>query len=155
MQPSEFAAMGLTEASDPVGGFIVKVLVRGLPLIIVSVASVIGLLSVIARIAGPLPESIPQRAADQIAGSATWGHRDPLPLGKPLEIEIALSAIELGWGIYPAIGDIDGDGHVDLLIGGAKGRMLVYRGMGTATSQQFAEPVWFDDLCAGGRIPVG
>ena len=61
----------------------------------------------------------------------------------------------MSWGVYPAIGDLDGDGRADLVVGGSKGRMLVFRRIGTSTTQEFAPPVWFDELCPNGRIPTG
>jgi hypothetical protein len=63
--------------------------------------------------------------------------------------------LERAWGIYPALGDLDGDGRVDLLVGGDKGRMQFHRNVGTASCPEFAPPVWFDELCPNGRIPTG
>jgi hypothetical protein len=64
---------------------------------------------------------------------------------------------ERAWGVYPALGDLDGDGRADLLVGDNKGRMQFYRNVnvGTAVRAEFAPPVWFDDLCPNGRIPTG
>jgi hypothetical protein len=77
---------------------------------------------------------------------------EPLPLADPFEVPVQL---ENAWGIYPAAGDFDGDGRVDLLVGGPKGRMQVHRNVGTVDHPKFVPPVWLDELCPNGRIPTG
>jgi hypothetical protein len=56
---------------------------------------------------------------------------------------------------YPAIGDVDGDGLPDLLIGDHKGRLHVHRNIGTATEPKFTARTVFDDTVPTGMIPYG
>jgi hypothetical protein len=46
--------------------------------------------------------------------------------------------IPRGSNTAPAVADIDGDGLLDLLIGVASGRLLLYRNVGTKTAPRFA-----------------
>ena len=64
----------------------------------------------------------------------------------------ALVTIPRGSNTAPAFADIDGDGLVDLIIGTASGRMLLYRNTGTKTSPRFT-PVTtsFQDIKFGRR----
>jgi hypothetical protein len=69
--------------------------------------------------------------------------------GKPVDVErIGHSA--------PFVGDIDGDGLPDLLVGQFhEGRLRIYRNVGTRKEPRFASYEWFH---AGGKIagvPVG
>jgi hypothetical protein len=66
---------------------------------------------------------------------------------------------------YPWVGDLDGDGKPDLLIGqgggprksenGPTGRLRVYRNTGGAGKPRFGAAGWFDDAVPTGRIPEG
>jgi hypothetical protein len=78
-------------------------------------------------------------------------------LGEPLEVPVPPFTDQTGksWAFYPAIGDLDGDGRPDLMIGSRLGQMRFHRGIGTAGHPQFDAPAWFDELCPDGRIPTG
>jgi hypothetical protein len=55
----------------------------------------------------------------------------------------------------PALGDFYGEGRKDLLIGQTKGRLLVFRNIGTDVRPEFEKPVWFDEIVPEGRMPTG
>jgi hypothetical protein len=57
---------------------------------------------------------------------------------------------------YPFVGDIDGDGLHDLLLGDReRGRLRVFRNVGTAGAPRLAAPVWFDETVPTGSVPKG
>ncbi|HVK15985.1 MAG TPA: hypothetical protein VM533_03490 [Fimbriiglobus sp.] len=65
---------------------------------------------------------------------------------------------------FPWLGDFDGDGKPDLLIGhsrgdrklnGPGGRLRVYRNVGEPGEPRFGVPAWFHDAVPTGRIPDG
>jgi hypothetical protein len=62
---------------------------------------------------------------------------------------------------YPFVGDFDGDGKFDLLVGQGRrgktsgGSLRIYRNVGERGKPRFAEPIWFDDQTPTGRIPAG
>ena len=88
-------------------------------------------------------------------GRSIWARSEALPLDEPMEVPVPLVPTETDWGIYPAVGNLDGDGRTDILVGGGKGRLQFHRNVGTAARPEFAPPVWFDELCPNGRIPTG
>jgi hypothetical protein len=79
---------------------------------------------------------------------------EPVPVeadGKPLVRQGTGYALE-----YPFVGDFDGDGRRDLLLGDReRGRLRVYRNVGTAAAPRLAAPVWFDELVPDGKVPYG
>jgi hypothetical protein len=68
---------------------------------------------------------------------------------------MGLSASGIGMSMYPAFGDVDGDGDEDMYIGDLQGRLHAYRNTGGTGSAQFE--LWAPNLtdAAGGIIDVG
>ena len=69
--------------------------------------------------------------------------------GKPIDVQRSGHAA-------PFVGDFDGDGKLDLLVGQYhEGRLRIYRNVGTNREPKFDSYTWFE---AGGKIasvPVG
>src|SRR5688500_11693239 len=61
----------------------------------------------------------------------------------------------------PCVGDFDGDGKLDLLVGqhgrdqSGQGYLRIYRNVGEPGRPRLAEPIWFDDQVPTGHIPSG
>jgi hypothetical protein len=69
--------------------------------------------------------------------------------GKPIDVERVGHAA-------PFIGDFDGDGVFDLLVGEFhEGRLRVYRNVGTNKDPKFESFTWFKVGTELGRVPVG
>ncbi|CAN5740046.1 hypothetical protein BH23PLA1_BH23PLA1_33620 [soil metagenome] len=68
--------------------------------------------------------------------------------GKPIDTEIGHAA--------PFVGDFDGDGVPDLLVGQfGDGILWIYRNEGTAAEPKLAEGVQFQEGAETGRVPTG
>ena len=62
---------------------------------------------------------------------------------------------------FPWVGDFDGDGKVDLLVGqgwrgkAEGGHLRIYRNLEGKAEPRLAEPIWFQDKVPTGTTPVG
>jgi hypothetical protein len=76
----------------------------------------------------------------------------PVPImaeGKPIDVQLSGHSA-------PFVGDIDGDGVRDLLVGQFNGGQLrIYRNHGTNAQPRFEEYTWFKAGAELGRVPVG
>ena len=59
------------------------------------------------------------------------------------------------YAAFPALGDIDGDGRMDLLLGDTHGFLKVYRNVGGPGRLRLTAPVRFGEFCNDERIPTG
>jgi FG-GAP repeat len=93
-------------------------------------------------------EEQPDRAVVAAACADALGERRPVEVeGKPLILD--------EYAAFPALGDIDGDGRPDLLLGDPHGFLKVYRNVGSPGHTRLAAPVPFGDFCDDERIPTG
>ena len=98
--------------------------------------------------ADPRSEEQSDGAMVAAAGADALGERRPVEVeGKPLILD--------EYGAFPALGDLDGDGRPDLLLGGPHGFLKVYRNVGSPGHPRLAAPVPFRDFCDDERIPTG
>jgi hypothetical protein len=99
----------------------------------------------------------PPSAADVDSAAAPGEPPRSDRLGKPVPIEADGKGIKSDvYSFVPFLGDLDGDGRNDLLLGTRdKGRLLVYRNEGDNKRPRLAAPTWFDDAVPTGRIPSG
>jgi hypothetical protein len=76
----------------------------------------------------------------------------PVPImaaGKPIDVQHDGHAA-------PFVGDFDGDGVMDLLVGQYhEGRLRIYRNIGTNSNPKFDTYTWFKAGGDFGKVPVG
>jgi hypothetical protein len=69
--------------------------------------------------------------------------------GQPIDVQ-------LDGHSAPFVGDFDGDGVKDLLVGQFQdGKLRIYRNLGTNARPRFKTYTWFQDGAETGRVPVG
>jgi hypothetical protein len=76
----------------------------------------------------------------------------------PFKIQVAGKPLDVGGVGYaaPFVGDFDGDGLRDLLVGQfSEGKLRIYRNEGTALQPKFEKFLWFMDDKPEGRVPTG
>lgn len=78
-------------------------------------------------------------------------------LAPPVRLEAAGKVIDTDVGhAAPFVGDFDGDGTADLLVGQfGEGLLWIYRNEGTKTQPRLAAGVKFKDGRKDGRVPTG
>jgi hypothetical protein len=81
---------------------------------------------------------------------------DTLALGERRAVEVAgRPLIVEDYAAFPALGDLDGDGRMDLLLGDPRGSLKVYRNAGGPGRLRLTAPVRFGESCDDERIPTG
>ena len=94
--------------------------------------------------------------------------REAADLAPPVAVTVGRVAIDRtadavgyvrGDNSFPWVGDFDGDGKLDLLVGqharekSAEGHLRIYRNLGGKGEPRLAQPIWFDDQVPTGVIP--
>ena len=94
---------------------------------------------------------------------AKVGFPEVIPLSRPHDVgePVALLSdgrpIELPYrSLFPFVGDLDGDGRDELLLGTpGSGRLKVFPILGSHGRRVLGAPSWFDEKVPDGRIPKG
>lgn len=78
-------------------------------------------------------------------------------LAEPVRIEAAGEPIDTDVGhAAPYVGDFDGDGKRDLLVGQfGDGKLRIYRNVGTEKAPDYAEVSWFHTRGELVKVPTG
>lgn len=80
-------------------------------------------------------------------------------LEKPFQLKLADGqALDVGGTGYatPFVGDFDGDGKRDLLVGQFRqGKLRIYKNQGTEEQPEFSDYDWFKDGAETGQVPAG
>jgi len=108
------------------------------------------------QLAGQLQEVAWKTVEDVRAGRLPEPQRAP-DLASPVRIEAAGAPIDTDIGhAAPFVGDFDGDGTADLLVGQfGEGKLRIYRNQGTDAQPKLQEHQWFKAGADLGRIPSG
>ena len=68
--------------------------------------------------------------------------------GKPIDVDIGHAA--------PFVGDFDGDGKHDLLVGQfGQGKLRIFRNLGSNKNPKFEDFTWFQASDGDGKVPSG
>jgi hypothetical protein len=81
----------------------------------------------------------------------------PHDVGEPVALLSDGRPIELPYrSLFPFVGDLDGDGRDELLLGTPdSGRLKVFPILGSHGRRVLGAPSWFDEKVPDGRIPKG
>ena len=81
----------------------------------------------------------------------------PHNVGEPVALLSDRRPIELSYrSLFPFVGDLDGDGRDELLLGTPdSGRLKVFPILGSHGRRVLGAPSWFDEEVPDGRIPKG
>ena len=89
---------------------------------------------------------------------------DAADLAAPFAVSVGgvpIDGADADWHSSPWVGDFDGDGKLDLLVGqGGRGKpdgghLRIYRNLDGKAEPRLAEPIWFHDQVPTGRTPLG
>jgi hypothetical protein len=92
-----------------------------------------------------------------LLGLATAADKPAQELAPPVRLEAGGKPIDTDVGhAAPFVGDFDGDGVADLLVGQfGDGILWVFRNEGSAAAPKLAAGVKFKDGAKDGRVPTG
>lgn len=90
-----------------------------------------------------------------LAATRLLGAQDVLT--EPLKVVADGTAIDVSQGhAAPFVGDFDGDGNPDLLVGQfGDGKLQIFMNIGRREDPKFGAPAWFQASGNEGRVPAG